>query len=250
MVKLMETRIKGLDDFLGGGIRPGSSLLLISPPLIETRLLCLEYIYRGLEVEESGLVVTTDSSPEELKERASEYSWDLEVGEKKGMLKWVDVYSPRTGELSDTEPKDGKAVTEPRAIRRISSQMSLSDIMIAQSQALRELHSGKGCCRFVFNSLSSILIHYLIEGQQGAVLRLLERMTPKLRSNKVTGIFTLTKGIHDYTVENTLKHMLDGTIEIDDKLNVTAIGLSTGSYRGPVRMNLGKTGFEFLAVDG
>ena len=240
MVDLMKTGIKGLDEFLGGGIRQGSAIMLLSPPMIEIRLFLLEYIFRGIEANNPGLIITTENSPEELKSQAEEFGWNLDAGEKKGMLSWIDMYSHRASRREDLVDTD---------TTKFIPLDNLSDLVIKICCIEKENFKNNEH-RMVFDSFSSVLLHHQMEGHQAAALRFLETTKPKLRGNKATGLYTFTKGIHEPMIENTLKHMFDGTIEIDENLNVTAVGMSIGPIRGPVQMSLGEKGFEFTAVKG
>lgn len=238
MFELVKTGIKGFDEFLGGGLRKGSAIMLLSPPLIESRLLLLEYIGRGIEANNPGLIITTENSSEDLKSQAQEYGWDLGSGEKKGLLRWIDMYSSRA--TGSTKPMDTDIIN-------FVPLDNLSDLIINISQVERERFKNQEH-RIIFDSFSSVLLHHQLEGRQGAALRFLETTKPKLKENKATGLYALTKGIHEPMIENTLKHIFDGTIEIDENLNVTLVGMSTLAAKGPARMSLGVKGFEFGPV--
>ena len=97
------TNIEGLDEVLGGGLPSGSCILLLAPPVVETHLFCLEFVYRGLVNDEPGLIVTMNYSPEELKMKALKYGWVLVQGEQKGILRWVDGYSYNANKDDDSK---------------------------------------------------------------------------------------------------------------------------------------------------
>ena len=116
MNNIVATGIKGLDAVLGGGIPAGTCVLLLTPPLIESKIFYMEYIYRGILANEPGMIVSMDSSPETLKVKAAEYAWDFDAGEKSGLLRWVDGYSLNAK----------KEAESTNTIRRIGGSIAVS----------------------------------------------------------------------------------------------------------------------------
>ena len=228
-LKPIPTRIPGFDDALGGGLPQGSCILLITSPMIESRLFCLEYIYRGNIVDEPGLVVTMDYSPENLKIKGLQYGWSLINGEKKNMLKWVDGYSINAN----------KDVKSTDTIKRIGGSIALSDITIGMSQIQRDFHQLKEYYRFVFDSLSTLFIY----NDPNTIYRFLRVIIPKIRLSGGIGFFTLGEGMHDSQVEMTLRYMMDGAIQINEKLEVDILNLPTTTHMKHIPMELTKTGF-------
>jgi len=230
MPEVVETAIKGLDVFLGGGLMEGSCILLMAPPNIEARLLCLEFIYRGIEKGQPGIIVTMDDSPESLKQKAVPYGWVLLKGEDEGTLKWVDGYSIHSD----------KEVQSTPVIKRVGGPMALTDTSIAISQLQAELHGRADNYRFVFDSLSTLLIYNSPE----TVHRFLEVIVSKIRNSKGVGIFTLGEGMHDQKVEMTMRHAVDGAIRLTDKMDLEVLSLPTPGARKKAKLELFRTGFE------
>lgn len=233
MVNTVATGIKGLDNLLGGGMPAGSCILLLAPPLIESRLFCLEYVYRGLEAKEPGMIVTMDYSPETLRQRAHEYGWSLEEAEKSNLLKWVDGYS--------LNAKKDAACTE--SIQRIGGSIALSDLTIAVSKIQRDYAALKDYYRFVFDSLSTLFIY----NDPNTIYRFLRVIISKLRMTGGVGFLTLGEGVHDPQIEMTLRYMMDGTIQIDDHMRVNILSLPAPSPAKSASLVLTKNGFDVEA---
>ncbi len=230
MVDLIATGIEGFDDLIGGGFPPGTCILLITQPIIESRLFCLEYIYKGLLVDEPGMIITMDYSPESLKIRALQYGWILSRGEENKLLRWVDGYSLNA-------KKDVKSTD---TIKRIGGSIALSDLTIGMSQIQRDFHQIKDYYRFIFDSLSTLFIY----NDPNTIYRFLRVIISKLRMSGGVGFFTLGERMHDPQIEMTLRYMMDGTIQIEDNLKINVLNLPTPSAAKSAQLTLAKTGFS------
>jgi len=229
MDNVIPTKIQGFDDMLSGGLPKGNCILLITPPLIETRLFCLEFIYRGIQEKQAGLIVTMDTSPEELKIKALPYNWILVLGEKNNSLRWIDGYSINAN----------KKVKDTPATKRVAGPVALSDIGITISKVQTEFHKTHDFYRFIFDSLSTLLMY----NSQDAVYRFLQFIIPKLKVTGALGFFTLSAGMHDQKTEMTLRHMMDGAIEMDENLNMKILSLPVPTTKKDAKMVLEKRGF-------
>jgi KaiC/GvpD/RAD55 family RecA-like ATPase len=224
------TGIKGFDSVLGGGLFAGSCILLMAPPQIESKLFYLEYIYRGIQAGEPGLIVTMDSSPETLKTKAAEYGWDMNSGEKKSLLRWVDGYSLNAK----------KEVESTEAIRRIGGSIALSDLTIGITKVQQEYAAIKPYYRYVFDSLSTLFIY----NDPNTIYRFLRVIISKMRASNGVGFLTLGEGIHDPSVEMTLRYMVDGTLHLDDHLRLNVLNLPAPSAAKGASLALTKEGFS------
>lgn len=227
--EFIPTNIQGFDKAIGGGFTPGTCILLITQPVIETHLFCLEYIYRGISADEPGMVITMDYSPENLRSRAMQYGWTLNNGEEKGILKWVDGYSINAN----------KDVKSTDVIKRIGGSIALSDLTIGMSQIQRDFHQKGNYYRFVFDSLSTFFIY----NDPNTIYRFLRVIVSKLRASGGMGFFIIGAGMHDSKIEMTLRYMMDGAIQIDENLKMSILSLPTPSAGKTVQMTLSNTGF-------
>lgn len=229
MVDLIPTGIEGFDDILGGGFPPGTCILLITPPVVESHLFCIEYVYRGLLMDDPGMIISMDYSPEDLKIKALEYGWILANGERNGLLRWVDGYSLNAK----------KDVMSTDSIKRIGGSIALSDLTIGMSQIQKDFHQMKDYYKFVFDSLSTLFIY----NDPNIIYRFLRVIISKLRISDGIGFFTLGERMHDPQVEMTLRYMMDGTIQIDDNLRLRVLNLPIPSEAKNAKLTLNKTGF-------
>ncbi len=232
---MIATKISGLDDVLGGGLPIGSCILLLAPPVIETHLFCLEFIYRGLVNDEPGLVVSMNYSPEELKVKALKYGWVLVQGEQKGILRWVDGYSYNVN----------KDVKSSDTIKRIGGSIALSDLTIGITQAQQEFHTKSDHYRYVLDSLSTLFIY----NNPNVIYRFMRAIIPKLRMSGGIGFLLLGSGMHDPQIEMTLRYMVDGTLQLDDNLRIKAINLPVPAPRKSAQLVIDHKGFKVVSED-
>ncbi|OYT53727.1 MAG: hypothetical protein B6U72_04890 [Candidatus Altiarchaeales archaeon ex4484_2] len=230
--RIIPTNIEGLDEILGGGLPAGSCVLLLAPPVVETHLFCLEFIYRGLVNKEPGLIVTMNYAPEELKIRGLKYGWAFVQGERNGIMKWVDGYSYNAN----------KDVKSTDAIKRIGGSIALSDLTIGMTQAQQEFHTKAENYRFALDSLSTLFIY----NNPNTIYRFMRAIIPKLRMSGGIGFLLLGSGMHDPQIETTLRYMVDGTIQLDDNLKIKTLNLPFPSPKKSAKLELGKKGFRVV----
>jgi circadian clock protein KaiC len=78
---------KRLDSMMEGGPLRGSVTLVVGAPGTGKTCLGLEFIYRGVEMGEPGLIVTFEHFPKKLLRDAASLGFDLQEMERNGMLR-------------------------------------------------------------------------------------------------------------------------------------------------------------------
>lgn len=230
--KIIPLNIEGIENVIGEGLPVGSCILLITPPMIEANLFCMEFVYRGLVNKEPGMIITMDHSPEDMKIKALKYGWAMARAEQNKILKWVDGYSINAN----------KDVKSSDTIKRISGSIALSDLTIGMSQIQREFHQVSDHYRFIFDSLSTLFIY----NDATTIYRFLRVIVSKLRASGGVGFFTLGEKMHDQQIEMTLKHMMDGTIELTDDLTLKVQSLPLSTPRKEGKLELTSRGFKVV----
>jgi circadian clock protein KaiC len=89
-----QTGVSKLDEVLGEGIPRGSSLLISGVAGTGKTLLLLEFIYRGAQAGEKGIVFSFEETEERLRAAAKGMGWDLEREIDAGMVEIVFVPQP------------------------------------------------------------------------------------------------------------------------------------------------------------
>ena len=88
------TGVSKLDDLLGQGIPLGSSLLVGGVAGTGKTVLLLEFLYRGAQRGEKGIIFSFEETAERLTESARGFGWDLEREIERGMVEIVFVAQP------------------------------------------------------------------------------------------------------------------------------------------------------------
>jgi len=123
--------IEGLDKALHGGIPEGNVILISGSAGTGKTLIGLSFIYYGAsKFNEPGVFVSTDQTPEELREEAKNFGWDLEELEKKNLL--------RLHHIDVTQEKDMVYLTK---INDLAKEINAKRIVIDSLTTLTEFLS-------------------------------------------------------------------------------------------------------------
>jgi KaiC/GvpD/RAD55 family RecA-like ATPase len=207
------TGIKELDDAIGG-IKKGSNIMLIGPPMSGKEAILNHIMYHGAVNNENAVItVTTRESAIHILDWFKEHKLDLPM-ERIGI---IDCVSKTLG---------GPAV-ENESIKIASSPVDLTGIGVKISQFFEEFFMKKNTQKIQLhiNSLSTILMYSNIQ----TVFRFLHVFTGRIKAASALGIYVIESGMHDEQAVATLKQLFDGMIEIkseEDKNFIRVVGLS------------------------
>ncbi len=136
---MIHTGIPKLDEYLGGGVPEGKSLLYYIYPGIEGEVFCMQTLYYNLALGKSAVYVTFNSPPRTVRQTFKEFGWDLDQYREKFAI--VDAYSMLVGEFSNEK----YVVQNPDNIESVD---------IAITEAVDELHTNG---LIGFGSLSTLM---------------------------------------------------------------------------------------------
>ncbi len=87
------TGIPGVDEVLGGrGIPRGHTILVSGGPGSGKTTFAVQFLYSGaVQHNESGVYVTLDEDPTEIKKNMAEFGWDLKTLEEEKKLVFINV---------------------------------------------------------------------------------------------------------------------------------------------------------------
>jgi KaiC/GvpD/RAD55 family RecA-like ATPase len=114
MIQLTKTGIEGLDSILNGGIVENSTTLISGNPGAGKSLLCLQYIYNGVEMfDENGIYLSFEEDKSDIREAAEAIGFDkwpehvengnIKVYDKQVLLRENDFSSSLDILLDDLE---------------------------------------------------------------------------------------------------------------------------------------------------
>ncbi|MCD4806086.1 MAG: recombinase RecA [Methanococcoides sp.] len=191
--------IKELDDLIGG-IREGTNLMLIGPPMCGKDDLLNKIVHTGLKNNEASIIVST-----------------RETGER--VLEWfslndLDVENANIGIVDCVTKTLGIPTQDLDMIKRAASPVDLTGIGVRMGQYLEEFLVQRKSIglRLCMNSLSTILMYSNLQ----TVFRFLHVYTGRVKAAKAFGIFVVEDETHDPQTVATLKQLFDGMIEIKE----------------------------------
>lgn len=219
------TGIAGLDMQLGGGIPPGTTLLLIAESGAGAEIFTKQFMYGGLNSGESAFYFSSDRSIAEVRADMDHFKWDVSKYEKMNKVEFVDAYTPRFINILPPE---------------LRSKMSAKEFLKAGFDPFNQLkttisqnHESK--YRGIIDSISYFLRAYDLN----SVIEVIELMST---IGKLTGgihLIVIGAGLHDDITLNTVKYLTDGMIEFYVKERGSQIerGLIIRKMRGMIVPN-------------
>jgi len=196
---LASTGIERLDELLKGGIPLKANVLVYAPPFIGKEIILKRFALSGLKNNEGVIFVLTDYSFSELREEMLKLDASYREYESRGMVRYIDVYS----ESVELKEKDEKVIFIDSPVNREKIASS-----IVQVQRENPIFS-----RMVFDSLSTLIVY----SDAKAVFRFLQVLSGICSRMGLTSMFSMTRGMHDEIEVQTMKHLMDGVIELREE---------------------------------
>jgi KaiC/GvpD/RAD55 family RecA-like ATPase len=205
--------IEELDNAIGG-IKKGSNIMLIGPPMSGKKAILRQIMYHGAVRKENGIItVTTRESGAHILE------WFQENG--------LTLPLSRIG-IVDCVTKKHSVESDNKNIKIADGPIDLTGIGVRISQFLEEFSTKKNILEIQLHidSISTILMYSNIQ----TVFKFLHVFTGRIKGIGGLGIYILESQMHEEQKIAILKHLFDYTIEIkseDDKKFVRMVGPST-----------------------
>ncbi len=206
--------IKELDNAIEG-IRKGSNIMLIGPPMSGKEVILNHLMYHGAARNDNAVItVTTNRSATQILEWFEENKLVLPLS--------------RIGIIDCVTKSLGGAVIENENIKIAGSPVDLTGIGVRIGQFFDDFFMKKNILKVQLhiNSLSTILMYSNIQ----TVFRFIHVFTGRIKAKGALGIFVIESNIHDERVITTLKQLFDCMIEIkseNDKNFIRIVGLSS-----------------------
>ncbi|RLJ10107.1 MAG: hypothetical protein DRP15_01175 [Candidatus Aenigmatarchaeota archaeon] len=162
MVKRISTGIPGLDPLVEGGFIDGSVILLTGGTGTGKTIFSLQFLWHGLQKGESGVYITLEENPTDIKEDGLEFGWDFEKFEKRGLFKIVYHDPAQVNNLGSVIIDEIERLKAKRIVIDSTSVIALN--MESQSQVRKFLYN-------IINTIkrtgcTGILISEVPEGSQ------------------------------------------------------------------------------------
>ncbi|MCD6206502.1 MAG: recombinase RecA [Methanosarcinales archaeon] len=204
--------ISRLDELIGG-IKGGTNIMMIGPPMSGKDDITNSIAYHGL-IDGNATVIVSTREP------------------GKNVLDWfesrnLNILMEHIGIVDCVTRTLGFGAPETENIKMASSPVDLTGIGVKISQffehfwmeiQLRET-------RLCINSLSTILMYSNLQ----TVFRFLHVFTGRIKAANALGVYVIEDGMHDEKTIVTLKQLFDGMIEIregEDGYQMRVVGLT------------------------
>ncbi len=202
-------------DNATGGIRKGSNIMLIGPPMSGKESILHYIMYNGaIKNDNAVITVTTRESADHILDWFKENKLALPLS--------------RIGIVDCITKTIGGAEVENEYIKIASSPVDLTGIGVKISKFFEDFFMKKNIrkTQLHINSLSTILMYSNIQ----TVFRFMHVFTGRIKATGGLGIYVIEGGMHDEQAIATLKQLFDGMIEIqseNDKNFIRVVGLSS-----------------------
>ena len=187
---MKKTHIPKLDDFLGGGVLEGSSVLFYADPGIECEAFGYQTLQNRLEEGDPGFIFTNVTEPSSIIYEFDKFGWDLEKIVDEGSAFFVDGSSYFIG-----APVNGKYAIE-----------DYSEIEEVVTKAINDIPEGVG----VINNLST-LIDYLDHGE---TVRIIKKWNQVAKDKNTILLYIFTQWDYEADLIDEIKGSMDCLVNL------------------------------------
>jgi uncharacterized protein len=187
---MKKTHIPKLDDFIGGGIPEGSSILFCAVPGVECEAFGYQIFNGIIEDGHKGFIFTNVSEPNDIIYEFSQYGWNLEQYLEEEKAFFVDGSSNFIG----VPPMGKYSINE------------LSQIEGIVLKAIDDVSDGVG----IINNLST-LIDYLEEDK---IIEILDKWNKRAKANKTILVYIFTKWGYEQKLIDIIKNSVDSVVSL------------------------------------
>lgn len=187
---MKKTHIPKLDEFLGGGIPAGSSILFCAVPGVECEAFGYQILNGVIEDGYNGFIFTNVTEPHNIIYEFNRYGWDLNKYLKEGKAFFVDGSSNFIG-----IPPMGKYSID-----------ELSQIGEVVLKAIDDVSDGVG----VINNIST-LIDYL---EDDKIIEIINKWNECARVNNTILVYIFTKWDYKPELVDAVKSTVDSVVSL------------------------------------
>ena len=228
----VKTGTPRLDDLLFGGAPIGSAVLVHGPPFSGKDVLSYGFLAEGMNKGIPCIVVLTDMTPAQFKDEMMFVNPSFEAYETKGLVHYIDIYSPTLGEYTK--------LPYTSYVDKIDDTESLMGEVDAVSKEIKKKYP---YYRMLFKSIST-LISYL---DTKSVFKFLQPFVGKRKNERAVSFFLIEKGMHSDSDIQMIGAIMDGEFDIKiDQLRpfIRVNGLCDVQSRAFIEYSFSKSGVQ------
>ncbi|MDE1819294.1 MAG: hypothetical protein KGJ23_03120 [Euryarchaeota archaeon] len=198
----VKTGVNRLDDLLLGGVPLGTSVLVNAPSHtgkdVMARLMAAEGLKKGVPI----LWILSDKATSTLREEMTAVLPSYLEYEKKGLVRYVDLYSMSLG-ITTADPLVTMLSTEDKNF--LESLSKAVDEVAADFRKKAEYY------RLIFETVSTVTA-YLDDAQSS--FRFLQPFVGRRKRDKAVAYYLVDTGMHSENDIQVLEHMMDGSVNL------------------------------------
>ncbi|MGP8147208.1 MAG: ATPase domain-containing protein [Thermoplasmata archaeon] len=200
-----ETKVKSgirrLDDLLYGGFPVGSQILVNGPAHTGKDVLARLFSAEGLRLGIPSIWVVTDKTYLQVREDLAALYPGFAEAEKKGMIRYADLYSRAVGATPTGVGVRFLSSTDKNVLDQ------LSETVRSYAEELKEKFPAY---RLIFESVSTVTAYL----DTAATFRFLQPFVGRRKIDGAVSYYMLDSGMHTQSDLETLEHMVDGSINL------------------------------------
>jgi uncharacterized protein len=187
---MKKTHIPKLDDFLGGGIPSGYSIMFCAVPGVECEAFGYQILNGIIEDGDKGFIFTNVAEPNNIIYEFDRYGWNLQKHLEEGKVFFIDGSSnfiglPPTGKYS------------------IDEMSQIEEVVL---KGIDDVPNGIG----VINNLSTML-DYL---EEDAIINIMNKWNERARENNTVLVYIFTKWDYKPEIIDSIKNAVDSVVSL------------------------------------
>ncbi|HYA11296.1 MAG TPA: ATPase domain-containing protein, partial [Thermoplasmata archaeon] len=193
--------VRRLDDLLFGGYLAGTQLLINGPAHSGKDVLARLFSVEGLRQGIPSIWVVTDKTYSQVREDLLQLYPGTSEAERKGLLRFVDLYSLAVGASGSASGVRFLSSTDRGVLDQLSKAVD------GYAEQLKEQFR---TYRLIFESVSTVTAYL----DTSATFRFLQPFVGRRKLDGAVGYYELESGMHSEADLETLEHMVDGSINL------------------------------------
>ncbi len=197
----VKSGVRRLDDLLYGGFPVGAQILVNGPAHTGKDVLARLFSAEGLRLGIPSIWVVTDKTYLQVREDLAGLYNGFAEAEKKGMIRYADLYSRSVGAAPTGVGVRFLSSTDKNLLEQLSQTIN---------SFAEEFKEKFPTYRLIFESVSTVTAYL----DTAATFRFLQPFVGRRKIDGAVGYYELDSGMHSESDLETLEHMVDGSINL------------------------------------
>ena len=187
---MKKTHIPKLDDFLGGGIPSGYSIMFCAVPGVECEAFGYQMLNGIIEDGDKGFIFTNVAEPNNIIYEFNRYGWNLEKHLEEEKVFFIDGSSNFIG-------------VPPMGKYSIDEMSQIEEVVL---KGIDDVPNGVG----VINNLSTML-DYL---EEDTIINIMNKWNQRAKENNTVLVYIFTKWDYQPEVIDSIKNAVDSVVSL------------------------------------